>query len=98
MLRQRLRCLRLRLGLWLSLRLALGRGRRRWGLGDDRSAGPGLRHGLRCRDRLDSLSGCNRDAARDHCGSRDAEACARDEVAAGDNRSSVLFSDFWVAG
>jgi len=61
-------------------------------LRDDRSAGRSLRNRLWCWNGLYSLSSGNSDAARNYRGGCYAEACARDEIAAGDNRSCTLFS------
>jgi len=91
-LRQRRGCLGwsrlLALGRWLALSW------RGWSrsLRDDRSAGCSLGNRLWCWNGLYSLSSGNSDATRDYRGGRYAEACARDEIAAGDNRSSALFS------
>jgi len=55
-----------------------------------------LCNGLWCWNGLYSLSSGNSDAARDYRGGRHAEACARDEIAARNNRSSAFFSGFRV--
>jgi hypothetical protein len=78
----------------LGLRRLLPRCSRRWSLSDDRTTGRCLSDRLWCWNGLYSLSSGNGDAARDYRGGRHAEACARDEIAAGDNRSSALFSCF----
>jgi len=61
-------------------------------LRNDCPAWPGLCDGLWRWSSLNSLTSGDGDTARDNRGGRYAEACARDEIAAGDNRSSVLFS------
>jgi hypothetical protein len=50
-----------------------------------------LRNRLWCWSGLYSLSSGNSNATRDNRGGRYAEACACDEIAAGDNRPSALF-------
>jgi hypothetical protein len=86
------------LGLALSSRLSLRSGLRlscrggRGSLRNDCSTWPGLCDRLGRWSSLNSLTSGYSDSARDYRGGRHAEACARDEIAAGDNRSSVLFS------
>jgi hypothetical protein len=90
-LRQRARgwcCLWLRRWLRLSRNTWRRRGRHNC------STGPGLNDGLRCRSCLDTWPGGYRDATCNDCGGGDAEPSSRDEIAAGDHRSSVLFSWF----
>jgi hypothetical protein len=95
-LRQRCRALALRRRLALRRWLRLGwRGGSR-SLRDDRSTWSSLRNWLWRWNGLYSLSSGNSDTARDYRGGRHAEACARDEIAAGDNRSSAFFSGFRV--
>jgi len=74
----------------LSGRLRLGRNT--WRGRDYCSTGRHLGDRLSCWDCLYTLSSCDRDATRDDCGGGDAESGTGDEIAPGDNRSSMLFS------
>ena len=60
----------------------------------NRSTRPCLSDGLWCRNCLDTWPGGHCDATCNDCSGGDAEPSSRDEVAAGDNRSSMLFSWF----
>jgi len=65
---------------------------RRRGRLNDRASSAGLCHGLWSRRRLYTLTGGDRDAARDDRGGGYAKSGSSDEVTAGDDRPSMFFS------